>query len=228
MAPGGTGPAMTEADAAGDTPRFDETFRRQLEVLIRWRRDVRHFRPDAVDPALLEHLLELAGLAPSVGHSQPARFVLVETPTARAAVRRNFLFSNRDALADYGGERARLYARLKLAGLDQAPVQLAVFCDDGTPAGHGLGRKTMPETLRYSVVAAVQTLWLALRASGLGLGWVSILDPERLSADLGVPPSWALVAYCCIGYPDRERDRPELARAGWQGRDDACGRALRR
>lgn len=219
---------MTEADAAGDGPRFDQAFRRQLELLIRWRRDVRSFRPDAVDPALLEHLLDLAGLAPSVGYSQPARFVLVETPAARAAVRRNFLLSNRDALADYTGERARLYARLKLAGLDQAPVHLAVFCDNGTPAGHGLGRKTMPDTLRYSVVAAVQTLWLALRASGLGLGWVSILDPERLAADLGVPPSWELVAYCCIGHPEREQDRPELARAGWQGRDDACGRALRR
>ena len=219
---------MTEADAAGGAPRFDEAFRRQLDMLIRWRRDVRDFRPDAVDPALLEHLLELAGLAPSVGHSQPARFVLVETPAARAAVRRNFVRSNRDALAEYSGERARLYARLKLAGLDRAPVHLAVFCDDATPAGHGLGRKTMPETLRYSVVAAVQTLWLALRASGLGLGWVSILDPERLAADLGVSPSWDLVAYCCIGYPERESDRPELARAGWQERDDACGRALRR
>ena len=224
---------MTEADAAGadaagGAPRFDEAFRRQLDVLIRWRRDVRDFRPDAVDPALLEHLLELAGLAPSVGHSQPARFVLVETAAARAAVRRNFLLSNRDALAEYSGERARLYAGLKLAGLDRAPVHLAVFCDAGTPAGHGLGRKTMPQTLRYSVVTVVQTLWLALRAHGLGLGWVSILDPERLAGDLGVPPPWELVAYCCIGYPEREEERPELDRAGWQGRDEACGRVLRR
>ena len=76
----------------------------------------------------------------------------------------------------------------------------------------------MPQTLRYSVVAAVQTLWLASRAHGLGLGWVSILDPERLAGDLGVPPPWELVAYCCIGYPEREEDRPELDRAGWQGR----------
>lgn len=215
---------MPLADVTPHGPRFDAAFRRRLELLIAWRRDVRRFRPDPVDPSLVEHTLGLAGRAPSVGYSQPARFVLVESPAARAAVRRNFLASNREALAEYSGARAELYARLKLAGLDQAPVHLAVFCDDGTTTGHGLGRRTMPETLRYSVVASIQTLWLALRASGVGLGWVSILDPRRLAADLDVPPSWALIAYCCIGYPEREQEQPELLQAGWE---QGCGLSKR-
>ncbi len=221
-------PVTPLIDGTPHGPRFDAAFRRQLELLIGWRRDVRRFRPDRVDPSLVEHMVGLAGRAPSVGYSQPTRFVLVESPAARAAVRRNFLASNREALAEYSGARAELYARLKLAGLDEAPVHLAVFCDDSTTTGHGLGRRTMPETLRYSVVASVQTLWLALRASGVGLGWVSILDPERLAADLDVPPSWALVDYCCIGYPEREQDQPELQEAGWERRREAGGRALRR
>jgi 5,6-dimethylbenzimidazole synthase len=216
------------ADGAADGPVFDEGFRRQLDLLIRWRRDVRRFRPNAVDPSLVEHMLELARSAPSVGYSQPTRFVLVESPAARAAVRENFVTCNRQALAEYGGARAQLYARLKLAGLDEAPVHLAVFCDDGTVTGHGLGRRTMPEMLRYSVVTAVQTLWLALRAGGLGMGWVSILDPGRLARDLDVPPSWALIAYCCIGYPEQEQEQPELLRAGWEQPSEQMGITLRR
>ena len=149
-----------------------------MERLVRWRRDARRFRHDPVDPALVGHLLDLACLAPSVGHSQPWRFVLVESPVGREAARANFLACNRDALAGHRGERARPYAGLKLAGLDEAPVHLAVFCDGGTTAGHRLGRKTMPETLRYSAIAAVHTLWLAARAWGLGVGWVSILMPR--------------------------------------------------
>lgn len=213
---------------AGEPARFDEAFRERLEALLRWRRDVRRFRRHPVDPALVEHLLDLACLAPSVGHSQPWRFVRVETEAARAAVRANFAACNAAALADYEGERARLYARLKLAGLEEAPVQLAVFCDGATPSGTGLGRRTMPEMLPYSVVTAVHTLWLAARAHGLGLGWVSILDPARLRADLDVPAAWQPVAYLCLGYPEAEHDRPELERVGWQGVDPAARAVLLR
>lgn len=211
-----------------DAPDFDAAFRQHLELLIRWRRDVRHFRTDPVSPTLMEQMLRLASIGPSVGYSQPARFVLVESPAARAAVRENFTACNREALADYSGARAKLYARLKLAGLDEAPVHLAVFCDEATTTGLGLGRLTMPETLRYSVVTMIQTLWLALRANGLGLGWVSILDPARLAADLDIPASWALVAYCCIGYPEQEQDQPELLRAGWEQHQAEAGAVLRR
>ena len=123
---------------------------------------------------------------------------------------------------------AKLYASLKLSGLDDAPDQLGVFVDTATDLGHGLGRKTMPATLTYSVVAAVNTLWLAARAEGIGLGWVSILDPDELARNLDVPVTWELVAYLCIGYPVEEHDDPELQRAGWQKRVDVATFILKR
>lgn len=197
---------------------FDASFRERFEDLLRWRRDVRRFRPDPVPPGLLEHLLRLACLAPSVGFSQPWRFVLVRDPARRAAVRASFAASNAEALAAQGPSRADHYARLKLAGLDEAPEQLAVFCEPDPATGHGLGRRTMPETVAYSTVAAVQTLWLAARAHGLGLGWVSILDPAAVGAALDVPAGWQLVAYLCLGYPAAEDDTPVLEREGWEAR----------
>ncbi len=206
--------------AAAPAPEFDALFCEQLEALFRWRRDVRRFRPDPVAPAVIDDLLRLATLAPSVGNSQPWRFVKVTSAARRAAVRANFLECNRHALEAYHGERARTYARLKLAGFDRAPAQLAVFVDTETTCGAGLGRRTMPETLAYSVVGAVHALWLAARARGIGVGWVSILDPVRVGIDLGVPPSWSLVAYLCIGWPEEEHLDPELVRAGWQQRLD--------
>ncbi len=128
----------------------------------------------------------------------------------------NFQACNAAALACYEGERAARYANLKLSGLREAPVHLAVFCDHATDAGAGLGRKTMPEMLDYSVVAAVHTLWLAARAEGLGVGWVSILDPVDVCRALAVPPAWKLVAYLCVGRPLEEHLDPELERHDWQ------------
>ncbi len=202
-------------------PDFDAAFSGRLEELIRWRRDVRRFTDTPVDGALLDRLIGLAALSPSVGNSQPWRFVKVDDGERRAKVRADFEACNADALADFQGERARLYASLKLAGLDRAPVHLAVFCDATTERGHGVGRKTMPEMLAYSVVSAVNTLWLAARAEGVGMGWVSILDPENIGTILDVPNDWSLIAYLCIGYPEEEHLDPELERHGWQNRIDA-------
>ena len=189
---------------------------------------MRRFRRDPVAPELIDELIGLAVLAPSVGYSQPWRFVLVEDPARRSAVRDSFRRCNREALEDYHGERAGLYARLKLSGLEDAPVQLAIFCDEATEVGHGLGRKTMPETLRYSVVTAVHTLWLAARARDLGVGWVSILEPDEIARALEVPGDWALIAYLCIGYPEEEHADPELERGGWEDRRDLSDFVLRR
>ncbi len=197
---------------------FDEAFRNELRELIRWRRDVRRFRRDPLPPGTVERLIELASLAPSVGLSQPWRFVLVEDAARRAAVRANFERSNADALAAYAGERAQRYACLKLAGLDEAPVQLAVFADRGTAQGHGLGRRTMPEMAEYSAVMAIHTLWLVARAEGLGLGWVSILDRADVIRALDVPPEWIFLGYFCLGYPQIETLTPELEREGWEQR----------
>lgn len=199
---------------------FDAEFRDGLAALFRWRRDVRRFRRDPLDEEQLDRLIALARLSPSVGFSQPWRFVKVRDPARREAVRQNFQACNQAALNDYQGERARLYAELKLAGLAEAPVQLAVFCDEATEAGNGLGRKTMPETLRYSVVTAVHGLWLVARAWGIGVGWVSILEPDAIREILEVPESWSLIAYLCIGYPEEEHSDPELERHGWEARRD--------
>jgi 5,6-dimethylbenzimidazole synthase len=216
---------MTEAKVA---PHFDDEFRAALRELIYWRRDVRRFKPDPVDPALVLSLMELAAHAPSVGFSQPWRFVLVDSPEPRETVRHSFERANAEALSCYAGERRGLYARLKLEGLVVAPVQLAVFADEGTDTGAGLGSRSMPETLAYSVVGAVQTLWLAARAFGLGVGWVSILEPEIVTKALDVPAGWKLIAYLCIGWPAEEHLDPELERHGWQQRIDMGPLILKR
>src|ERR1700761_3230361 len=159
-------------------PIFDAAFRAQLQQLLVWRRDVRRFSRTPLPDEVVQRLIATAALAPSVGLSQPWRFVLVEERQRRAAVRRSFEACNAAALAAQSADRAALYAQLKLAGLDDAPVHLAVFADHGAAQGHGLGRRTMPEMIDYSVVAAIHTLWLAARAEGVGMGWVSIIDPE--------------------------------------------------
>ena len=166
-------------------PDFDAAFRAEFRDLVLWRRDVRRFRSHA----------------PSVGLSQPWRFVHVESVERRRAVVGSFTQANEQALAGYAGEKHAIYAGLKLAGLKEAPVHLAVFSDDGTHTGSGLGQQTMPETLHYSVVAAIQTLWLAARADGIGMGWVSILDPKAVTRVLDVPAGWNLVAYLSASRP---------------------------
>lgn len=201
-------------------PRFDDAFRAQLHDLLRWRRDVRHFRPDAIDRAALERLVQSACLSPSVGYSQPWRFVRIENPQRRNAVIESFERANAQALAGYDGEDAELYAQLKLSGLRDAPAHVAVFCDNATTTGRGLGRATMPQTLAYSAAMAIYTFWLAARAEGIGVGWVSILEPEVVTRALDVPAQWELIAYLCVGYPASDSDTPELDRAGWERQDE--------
>jgi 5,6-dimethylbenzimidazole synthase len=207
---------------------FDESFRAKLRDLFVWRRDVRRFRSEPLPDGTVERLIELACLSPSVGLSQPWRFVIVENPDRRRAVRDHFKACNADALMSYSGELAALYSRLKLAGLEEAPCQLAVFADRETTVGRGLGRKTMPETAEYSVVAAVSTVWLAARAEGIGMGWVSILDPVHVAEILDVPAAWRLVGYFCLGYAQTESEHPELEQEGWERRQPLAPCALRR
>lgn len=204
--------------APPEPPCFDEAFRSRLHDLFVWRRDVRRFRTEPLPPGALEQLIAEACLAPSVGLSQPWRFVIVDEPARRAAVAANFRAANREALDAYAGEQRARYAQLKLAGLEEAPCQFAVFVDETTPLGHGLGRRTMPEMLRYSAVAAICQLWLAARAQGVGMGWVSILDPAAVGRALDLPPEWPLIGYFCLGYPADSSAEPELAREGWERR----------
>jgi 5,6-dimethylbenzimidazole synthase len=197
---------------------FDEAFREKLHELFVWRRDVRRFRRDPLPEGAIERLIETVCLSPSVGLSQPWRFVIVEDTSRRRAVIEDFRACNAEAFASYSGERASQYAKLKLAGLEEAPSHLAVFAEKESEMGHGLGRMTMPEMIEYSVVAGISSMWLAARAEGIGLGWVSIFNPGRISEILDVPASWKFIGYLCLGYPQSEDDRPDLERAKWEHR----------
>jgi 5,6-dimethylbenzimidazole synthase len=225
-------PARTESARSGSppelAPQFDETFRARLYDLLRWRRDVRRFKREPLPDGTIDRLLGLACLAPSVGLSEPWRFVLVDDPARRAAIRANFEACNAEALAKQAPDRAALYARLKLQGMDEAPVQIAVYADRETVQGYGLGRMTMPETIDYSVVTAVHTFWLAARAEGIGVGWVSIIDPKGVTAVLDVAEDWIFIGYLCVGYPQTQDNTPLLQRAGWEYRHTTDDVVLRR
>ncbi|MGG7566630.1 5,6-dimethylbenzimidazole synthase [Rhodovulum sp. DZ06] len=196
--------------------KFDETARAALSEVLRWRRDVRHFRPDPLDEAVLDRLRAAMERAPSVGNSRPWRVLRVEDKALRAAVKASFQRCNAEAAAGYRGEKAQAYAQLKLQGMDQAPVQLAVFTETDPEAGAGLGRRTMPETLRQSTAMAIHTLWLAARAENVGMGMVSIIDPEEVAQILSAPANWAFEGWICLGHTEFDDDTPLLARVGWQ------------
>jgi uroporphyrin-III C-methyltransferase / precorrin-2 dehydrogenase / sirohydrochlorin ferrochelatase len=203
-----------------------------LEQLASWRRDVRRFRPAAVPAPLVRQLLQLADLAPSVGNSQPWRIVDVASIDRRAAVRISFEHANAAAASLYATERGARYRALKLAGFDTAPAHLAVFCDrgaiNGIGQGGGLGAQTMPEAYDYSCACMIMLLWLAAREQGLGLGWVSIVDPAAVARALDVPPEWKFVGYLLLGWPEEEHLDPELERHQWQNRTALADRLFQR
>lgn len=178
---------------------------------------MRHFRTDPLPEGAIERLIATAALAPSVGNAQPWRFARVTD--ARARLADHVDAANAAAAQGYDGERAAAYRALKLHGLREAPEVLAVWSDETPVAGHGLGIATMPEMLRYSTVMAIHTLWLAARAEGIGLGWVSILDPDAVSSLLDAPAHWTLIAILCLGTPEDPSIVPELEKRGWQARE---------
>ena len=198
---------------------FNESDRAAVYRAIRARRDVRRGFVDRPLPEeLLQRLLAAAHSAPSVGLMQPSRFIVIRDLATRTAVHNIFEEVNRKAAATYQGEQAEQYAALKLEGILEAPQNLCIVCDTQNQRGHKLGRHTMPETAAYSTVCAVQNLWLAARAEGVGVGWVSILDPTRLRTLLRIPDHVLPIAYLCLGYVDQFATGPELERAGWEKR----------
>lgn len=204
------------SDTSPEAPAFDREAADTLTEILTWRRDVRHFRTDPIPKDVLARLAHAMDLAPSVGNSRPTRVVRVDSPALRAAVRDSHLACNEDAAASYDTVRKANYRGLKLAGLDAAPVQLAVFCHSDPAEGHALGRATMAETLMQSTAMAIHTLWLVARAENIGLGMVSILDPRAMERIFEVPAGWRFAAYLCLGYPEFHDDTPLLDRAGWQ------------
>lgn len=198
---------------------FDENERNAVYRAIRERRDVRRgFLPEPVPDELLHRLLEAAHNAPSVGLMQPWRFIVVRDLAVRQKVHEIFLKANKQAMANYEGEQQQNYSGMKLEGILEAPQNLCIVCDSQSNQGHQLGRRTMPETAIYSAVCAVQNLWLAARAEGIGVGWVSILEPHSLRSTLKIPEQITPVAYLCLGYVDAFSKEPDLERAGWEKR----------
>ena len=183
------------------------------------RRDVRkNFLPDPIPEETLRRILLAAHHAGSVGYMQPWDFLVLQQTETKQAVKNLFVQANDAAALQYQGDKADLYRGLKLEGIQEAPVNICVTCtrDRGGPAV--LGRATVPETDLYSTCCAIQNLWLAARAEGLGVGWVSILDYEALKEVLGIPQSVWIVAYLCVGYVKAFADRPDLEKAGWRKR----------
>lgn len=193
-----------------------QAHRDALRDILLWRRDVRHFLPVPVPSEVLDRLSKAMDFAPSVGNARPWRVLHVKSADRRDAVTRNFEAANARAAKIYRNQQRDAYHALKLAGLRDAPVHLAVFTDTAPAAGHGLGRQTMPEMLNYSTVAAIHTLWLAARAENLGVGWVSILEPKAVARALDVPESWQLTGYLCLGKAASDDDTPLLHREAWQ------------
>ena len=198
---------------------FDENERRAVYRAIRERRDVRRgFLSEPIPDELLNRLLEAAHNAPSVGMMQPWRFIVIRDFAVRQAIHEIFLDANRQARDSYEGEQQKHYAGMKLEGILEAPQNLCIVCDSQSSQGHQLGRRTMPETALYSAVCAIQNLWLAARAEGVGVGWVSILEPNRVRRALEIPEHITLVAYLCLGYVEAFAGVPDLERSGWEKR----------
>jgi 5,6-dimethylbenzimidazole synthase len=196
---------------------FLEEEKRGVYRAIAERRDVRsQFLPAPIPDAVLARLLWAAHCAPSVGLMQPWEFIVIRDAAVKQRVGDLFERANRKAAGVYEREKRVLYDSLKLAGILEAPINLCVTCHPTVSRGFGLGRQTMPETAHYSSVCAVQNLWLAARAEGVGVGWVSILDPVELRQALAIPPEVDPVAYLCLGYVNEFLSRPELEIKGWE------------
>lgn len=184
---------------------------------IHSRRDVRNeFLPDDIPQAVLDRLLKAAHAAPSVGYMQPWNFMLIRDRANREAVHRIFAEANDEAAGLLHGQQKHRYMALKLEGILKAPLNICITCDRKRGGDFVLGRTHNPAMDLYSTVCAVQNFWLAARAEGIGVGWVSIFDHDRLKDHLGIPESVEIVAYLCVGYVDQLFVTPELAAKGWR------------
>jgi 5,6-dimethylbenzimidazole synthase len=199
--------------------RFSAQERAAVYRAIFERRDVRHdFLRTPIPDAVLSRLLTAAHQAGSVGFMQPWDFVVIRKRAPKVAIKRLFQDANGAAAMSYKGKRGALYRRLKLEGIEEAPVNLCVTCSRQRGGRHVLGRATVRDTDLYSTCCAIQNLWLAARAEGIGVGWVSILDHAALKQVLGIPRPIKVVAYLCLGYVNGFSPAPDLERAGWRAR----------
>jgi len=197
---------------------FTEDEKNGVYRAIYQRRDIRTYRPDPVDPDLLRRVLDAAHHAPSVGFMQPWNFILIADPENRKTLFEDFLGVNRAASGHYEGDQKQKYLSLKLQGLLDAPVLMLITCDTQRGGAHVLGRATIPETDVYSTCLAIENLWLAARAEGLGVGWMSLYNPALVKSLFGLPEKVIPVALLTLGYPVEFPDDPLLESIGWQKR----------
>ena len=210
---------MENTEQEANTASFAEAEREAIHKVMRGRRDVRRFLPHPIPDEVLRRILEMAHLAPSVGFMQPWNFILISSEQVRRRIKELFEETNARELAQIEEpERKHLYARLKLEGILEAPLNIGVTCDSRRDAPFVLGRGPMPQTDLFSTCLAVQNLWLAARAENVGVGWVSILDGPAAERLLGLPCGVQLVAYLCVGYPPEFRPKPMLEEVGWKRR----------
>ncbi|MEW2550118.1 5,6-dimethylbenzimidazole synthase [Streptomyces sp. NPDC047002] len=214
------GDATSAAARAGD-PRawaLPQERRDALYEVVAARRDIRRFRPDPVPPDVLGRVLAAAHAAPSVGHSQPWRFIVVEDAEIRE---RAAVLTDRARHVQAAGldpESARRLLDLQLEGVREAPCGVVVCCDRRAPAAGVLGRATFPDADLWSCACAIENLWLAARAEGLGLGWVTLFEPADLAGLLGLPEGVVTLGWLCLGWPDERPPAPGLERTGWSRR----------
>ncbi len=198
---------------------FGDFEREAIYRAIFTRRDVRsHFQPDPIDDAVLARLLTAAHHAPSVGFMQPWNFIVIRDQARREAVRDLFLTARSQELPHIAEERQALYRKLRLEGICESALNLCITCDRRRSEGSPLGRWHNPQMDIFSTVCAVQNFWLAARAEGIGVGWVSILDADALKQLLGIPDHVVPVAYLCVGHVSEFAARPDLERKGWAPR----------
>lgn len=198
---------------------FSSAEREAVYRAIFERRDVRrNFLPTPIPDEVLARLLNAAHHAGSVGFMQPWDFVIVRAPETKRAVKQLFQHTNTTAAKRYKKPRAELYRSLKLEGIEESAINLCVTCSRQRGGPHVLGRSTVRDTDLYSTCCAIQNLWLAARAEGIGVGWVSILDHAALKKVLAIPRPVKVLAYLCLGYVSEFAVRPDLETAGWRSR----------
>lgn len=198
---------------------FSKAEREAVYRAIFERRDVRrNFLPTPIPDEVLARLLSAAHHAGSVGFMQPWDFVVVRTDETKRAVKQLFMDTNAAAALRYKTPRADLYRSLKLEGIEESSLNLCVTCSRQRGGPHVLGRSTVRDTDLYSTCCAIQNLWLAARAEGIGVGWVSILNHAALKQVLGIPRPVKVLAYLCLGYVSEFAKQPDLEAAGWRAR----------
>jgi len=195
---------------------FSESEKSAVYRAIHERRDVRsQFLPDAIPTDVLTRLLEAAHAAPSVGFMQPWDFIVIDDLSLRQRIKANYNSENNQAACNYSDSQHSLYKQLKLEGILESPINICITCDRTRGGEHVLGRNSIIDMDLFSACLAVQNLWLAARAEGVGVGWVSILDHDLLSQQLNLPEDVYPLAYLCVGYVSEFLAEPELATKGW-------------